>query len=200
MPLALCSGPVASSANNLYLPNHFYLTKHYNEPRSRYQVSINRNQQKLDSGTLSQVSFLRTRFHLPRHLGNITQNKFSFKISRFLGRDYASNADREDQFDRYIHSADVRWNALMSGLSVLIVLGTVPDRFEMFNSIIGTFHHTCAGTLLRSSLARLRLLSRYSIYLPRYNQLEQLRSPTPHGTRRGDTDVRATASSTVNNT
>ena len=102
---------------------------------------------------------MRTRFHLPRHLGNITQNKFSFNISRSLGGDYASNADREDQFDRYIHSADVRWNALMSGLSVLIVLGTVPDLFEMFNSIIGTFHHTCAGTLLRSSLARLRLLS-----------------------------------------
>ena len=77
------------------------------------------------------------------------KNKFSFKISRSLGRDYASNADNK-QFDRYIHSADVRWNALMSGLRVLIVLGTVPDLFEMFNSTIGTFH-TCAGTLPRSS-------------------------------------------------
>jgi len=27
----------------------------------------------------------------------------------------------------------------MSGLRVLIVLGTVPDLFEMFNSIIGTY-------------------------------------------------------------
>jgi len=67
-----------------------------------------------------------------------------------------------DQFDRYIHSADVRWNALMSGLRVLIVLGTVPDLFEMFNSIIGTFH-TCAGTLLRSSLAGLRFESNLEI-------------------------------------
>ena len=29
--------------------------------------------------------------------------------------------------DRYIHNAVVRWNALMSGLSVLIVLGSLPD-------------------------------------------------------------------------
>ena len=61
--------------------------------------------------------------------------------------------------DRYIHNADVRWNALMSGLSVLIVLGTVPDLFKMFNSIIGPFHHTFAPTLLRSSLVGIRLLS-----------------------------------------
>ena len=68
------------------------------------------------SATLSQVSFLRTRFHLPRHLGNITQNKFSFNISRSLGGDYASNADRERSNDRYFHYAKVRWNAPMSGL------------------------------------------------------------------------------------
>jgi hypothetical protein len=46
----------------------------------------------------------------------------------------------------------------MSGLRVLIVLGTVPDLFKMFNSIIGPFHRTMADTLLRSSLAGIRLL------------------------------------------
>jgi hypothetical protein len=46
----------------------------------------------------------------------------------------------------------------MSGLRVLIVLGSLPDLLKMFNSIIGTFHHTCAATLLRSSLAGIRLL------------------------------------------
>ena len=50
----------------------------------------------------------------------------------------------------------------MSGLRVLIVLGTVPDLFKMFNSIIGPFHRTMADTLLRSSLAGLRLLRRTS--------------------------------------
>ena len=44
----------------------------------------------------------------------------------------------------------------MSGLRVLIVLGSLPDLFKMFNSIIGPFHHTFAPTLLRSSLAGLR--------------------------------------------
>ena len=71
------------------------------------------------STTLSQVTFLRTRFHLPRYLGNISQINFHSKslgLSRSLGRDYASNADRGDQFDRYIHYAKVRWNAPMSGL------------------------------------------------------------------------------------
>jgi hypothetical protein len=46
----------------------------------------------------------------------------------------------------------------MSGLRVLIVLGSLPDLFKMFNSIIGPFHRTMADTLLRSSLAGLRLL------------------------------------------
>ena len=47
----------------------------------------------------------------------------------------------------------------MSGLRVSKVLGTVADMFKMFNSIIGPFHRTAADTLLRSSLAGLRLLS-----------------------------------------
>ena len=47
----------------------------------------------------------------------------------------------------------------MSGLSVLKVLATVVDLFKMFNSTIGTFHHTTAPALQRSSLAGLRLLS-----------------------------------------
>ena len=47
----------------------------------------------------------------------------------------------------------------MSGLSVLKVLATVVDLFKMFNSTIGTFHHTTDPALQRSSLAGLRLLS-----------------------------------------
>ena len=47
----------------------------------------------------------------------------------------------------------------MSGLSVLKVLATVVDLFKMFNSTIGTFHHTTVHALQRSSLAGLRLLS-----------------------------------------
>ena len=47
----------------------------------------------------------------------------------------------------------------MSELRVLKVLGTVADMFKMFNSIIGPFYRTAADTLLRSSLAGLRLLS-----------------------------------------
>ena len=47
----------------------------------------------------------------------------------------------------------------MSGLRVLKVLGSLPDMFKMFNSIIGPFHRTMADTLLRSSLAGIRLLS-----------------------------------------
>ena len=43
----------------------------------------------------------------------------------------------------------------MSGLSVLKVLATVVDLFKMFNSTIGTFHHTEADALQRSSLAGL---------------------------------------------
>jgi hypothetical protein len=33
------------------------------------------------------------------------------------------------------------------------VLGSLPDLFKMFNSIIGPFHRTMADTLLRSSLS-----------------------------------------------
>ena len=47
----------------------------------------------------------------------------------------------------------------MSGLSVLKVLATVVDLFKMFNSTIGTFHHTTVHALQRSSLAGLRLLT-----------------------------------------
>ena len=47
----------------------------------------------------------------------------------------------------------------MSGLSVLKVLATVVDLFKMFNSTIGTFHHTTVHALQRSSLAGLRWLS-----------------------------------------
>ena len=46
----------------------------------------------------------------------------------------------------------------MSGLSVLKVFVPGTDLFKMFNSTIGTFHHTTAPALQRSSLAGLRLL------------------------------------------
>ena len=62
----------------------------------------------------------------------------------------------------------------MSGLSVLKVLATVVDLFKMFNSTIGTFHHTTAHALQRSSLAGLRLLSRISNLFGFQSQLTQL--------------------------
>jgi hypothetical protein len=70
---------------------------------------------------------MRTRFHLPRN------NPINFH-SKSLGKGLCQQRDRKS-------SADVRWNALMSGLSVLTVLGSLPDMFKMFNSIIGPFHH-----------------------------------------------------------
>ena len=43
----------------------------------------------------------------------------------------------------------------MSGLSVLKVFVPGTDLFKMFNSTIGTFHHTTVHALQRSSLAGL---------------------------------------------
>ena len=53
----------------------------------------------------------------------------------------------------------------MSGLSVSKVLATVVDLFKMFNSTIGTFHHTTAPALQRSSLAGWLLSSRSQDFL-----------------------------------
>ena len=91
-----------------------------------------------------------------RYLGNITQIFFSVISLGLWAGIFASNTDRERSCDQYIQCSDVRWNAPMSELSVLKVLATVVDLFKMFNSTIGTFHHTSEHTLLRSSLAGLK--------------------------------------------
>ena len=88
--------------------------------------------------------------------GNITHFFFNCHISRSLGRDSCQqNTDREGSIDRYIQLCDVRWNAPMSGLGPFksVRQSARPERGP--KPSIGTFYHTSAGTLLRSSLAGL---------------------------------------------
>ena len=66
-----------------------------------------------------------------------------------------ASTDREKSSDQYplLVGRSTTECSPMSGLSVLKVYGSLPDLFKMFNSTIGTFHHTEADALQRSSLA-----------------------------------------------
>ena len=66
----------------------------------------------------------------------------------------------------------------MSGLSVLKVFVPGTDLFKMFNSTIGTFHHTSEHTLLCSSLAGIRWLSTVSVRVLRQTYLSIYLVPT----------------------